>query len=816
MRRRLITNFTYLGMILIFLIATGRMEAQDKRQVDKAAIYHDGWIDLNKNGRMDPYENPDLDIEKRIDDLLQRMTLEEKTCQMATLYGFGRVLTDELPTPEWRQRIWKDGIANIDEHLNGLDRPRCRTEYSWPPSRHARALNQVQKFFIEETRLGIPVDFTNEGIRGVCQEGATSFPAQIGVASTWDVELVSEIAHITGEEARALGYTNIYSPILDLARDPRWGRVVETYGEDPYLVSRLGVAQVKGLQAEGVVSTPKHYAIYSIPKGGRDGLARTDPAVAPREMETMFLMPFRAAFTEGGALGVMSSYNDYDGIPITASKYFLTKKLRQEWGFKGYVVSDSRAVDFIYSKHHVAASYKEAVRQAVEAGLNVRTNFTFPDTFIVPLRELIREGKISMKTINSRVRDVLRVKFWLGLFDHPYVEFPERADEIVASDEHQKVALKAARESIVLLKNENKLLPLSKEIHSILVTGPNAAATDYAISRYGPQKVKVISILEGIKQKLGAKVKVKYAMGCELVDENWPESEILPNPLTEEEKASIQEAQELARSVDVAVVVVGGSGRTVGESLSRTSLNLPGHQLELVKAIYETGTPTVVVLINGRPLTINWINKYIPAIIEAWFPGSWSGKAVADVLFGDYNPGGKLPITFPKTVGQIPLNFPYKPGSQAGTSRYAGKGARVQGVLYPFGYGLSYTQFEYSNLEIDPKKQGPAGNIHISVTIKNIGTRPGDEVVQLYINDKVSSVTTYVKELRGFQRVRLQPGESKKVNFKLTPDDLKILNRSMEWVVEPGVFEVMVGSSSEDIRLRDNFEIVDKRSGDKK
>ncbi|NOZ63253.1 MAG: beta-glucosidase [Calditrichaeota bacterium] len=770
-------------------------------------IYHDGWIDHNKNDKMDPYENPGLDIESRINDLLGRMTLEEKTCQMATLYGFCRVAKDELPTKQWLNEIWKDGIANIDEHLNGLDRKPCRTPYSFPYSMHTRALNEVQRFFIEKTRLGIPVDFTNEGIRGLCHEKATSFPAQIGVASSWDKELVNLIGHITGKEARALGYTNIYSPILDLARDPRWGRTVETYGENPYLASQLGKIQVAALQSEGVVSTPKHFAVYSIPKGGRDGAARTDPKAPWRDVETIYLAPFRAAIQDANALGVMSSYNDYNGIPITGSKFFLTQILRQRWGFKGYIVSDSDAVLYLFSKHHVAETYKEAVRQAVEAGLNVRTTFTPPDVFINPLRELVREGKISLKTIDSRVRNVLRVKFWLGLFDKPYLEDPKKTDEIVHCAEHVKVSLRAARESIVLLKNEKNLLPLSKNLKKILVVGPNAKATDELMSRYGPAKAKVISVFDGIKDKLGKKCELKYAQGCALIDKDWPESEILPTELNEEEKAKIASAAQLAAECDIAIVVLGETRLIVGESRSRTSLNLPGRQFDLVKAIHATGTPTVVVLLNGRPLTINWIDKNIPAIVEAWFPGEMTGKAVADVLFGDYNPGGKLPITFPRTIGQIPLNFPFKPGSQAGV-KDGHKTSRVTGVLYPFGHGLSYTQFEYSNLKIEPQKQRPAGEIRVCLEIKNAGEREGTEVVQLYIRDEVSSVTTFVKALRGFERIHLQPGKKKKVEFVLKPEDLQLLDRDYKWVVEPGTFRVMIGASSEDIRLSGEFEIV--------
>jgi beta-glucosidase len=789
----------YLLAVLIFLVAVFSFAQNDKKLENSQSIYNKGWIDFNKNGIMDPYEDPKLEIDKRVEDLLSKMNLEEKTCQMATLYGYGRVLKDELPTEKWFDKIWKDGIANIDEHLNGLNRKETQTQYSWPPSKHAMAINEVQRFFIEKTRLGIPVDFTNEGIRGVCHQGGTLFPATIGIGSTWDINLISKIGTITGKEARILGYTNIYSPILDLARDPRWGRVVECYGEDPYLVSRLGVEQVKALQKEGVVSTPKHFAVYSVPKGGRDGEARTDPHVTLREVEMIYLVPFKAAFMEGKALGTMSSYNDYDGIPITGSKEFLIEKLRNQWGFRGYVVSDSKAVEYIYTKHHVAADPKEAVHQSVEAGLNVRTEFTPPDDFILPLRELVKEGKVSIQTINERVSDVLRVKFLLKLFDQPYVENPELADKIVASEEHQQVALETSRKSIVLLKNTNNTLPLSKNIKSILVTGPNANAKESSLSRYGPSKVDVISVLEGIKSKLSSDVVIKYTKGCELFDSNWPESEIIPILPNESEKAEIDKAKELAKTVDVAIVVLGDDERIVGESKSRTSLDLPGFQLDLVRAIYETGTPTIVVLINGRPLTINWIDKYIPAIIEAWFPGKWGGTAIAEVLFGDYNPGGKLPVTFPKSVGQLPLDFPYKPASDLGDN------TGIKGVLYPFGHGLSFTKFNYSNLKVNPTDQVADGNIAISFDLENVGRLLGDEVVQLYINDETSSVTTYVKNLRGFERITLIPGEIKSINFILKPEDLCLLNRDMKEVVEPGRFKVMIGSSSEDIRLEGNF-----------
>lgn len=367
-------------------------------------IYHDGWIDHNKDGRMDPYENSKLPVDRRIDDLLKRMTVEEKTMQLVTLYGFNNVLKDPVPAPSWKSSPWKDGIANIDEQCNGVRDP--SDAYARPPSRHAEVINAIQRWFVEETRLGVPVDFTDEGIRGLCHWGATSFPNQVGLASAWDRALVGEVGHITGREARALGYTNVYSPILDLARDPRWGRVVETYGEDPYLASALGVEQVKGLQAERVVSTPKHFAVYSIPKGGRDGSVRTDPQASLREVEVTLLATFRAAFMKGGALGTMASYNDYNGIPIIADPDFLMRRLRGEYGFKGYVVSDSGAVEMLDNKHFISPDRKHSAAMVINAGLNVRTDFTDPMQYVQPLRDAIKDGLVSIQTIDSRVRDV--------------------------------------------------------------------------------------------------------------------------------------------------------------------------------------------------------------------------------------------------------------------------------------------------------------------------------------------------------------------------------------------------------------------------
>lgn len=762
-------------------------------------IYHKGWIDFNKNGKMDLYENPKAPLEERVQDLLSQMTLEEKSCQMATLYGSGRVLKDALPQDNWKTEVWKDGIGNINEEHNGLGT--FKSEYSFPYTKHVDAKHAIQRWFVEETRLGIPVDFTNEGIRGLCHDRATYFPAQCGQGATWNKELIARIGEVEAKEAVALGYTNIYSPILDIAQDPRWGRCVETYGEDPYLVGELGKQMITSLQKHNLVATPKHFAVYSIPVGGRDGKTRTDPHVAPREMRTLYIEPFRMAFQEAGALGVMSSYNDYDGEPITGSYHFLTEILRQEWGFKGYVVSDSEAVEFISSKHKVANTYEDGIAQAVNAGLNIRTHFTPPADFILPLRKAVADGKISQETLDKRVAEILRVKFWLGLFDNPYRGNGKQAEQIVHSKEHQAVSLEAARQSLVLLKNEMNLLPLSKSLRSIAVIGPNADERTQLICRYGPANAPIKTVYQGIKERL-PHTEVIYKKGCDIIDPHFPESEVLDFPKTTEEARLMEEAIHAAKQAEVVVMVLGGNELTVREDRSRTSLNLPGRQEELLKAVCATGKPVVLVLLDGRASSINYAAAHVPAILHAWFPGEFCGQAVAEALFGDYNPGGRLAVTFPKSVGQIPFAFPFKPGSDESSS------TSVYGVLYPFGHGLSYTTFSYGDLKISPLRQGVQGDINISCKIKNTGKIKGDEVVQLYLRDEVSSVTTYTKVLRGFERISLEAGEEQMVHFRLRPQDLGLWDKNMNFRVEPGKFKVMIGSSSTDIRLHGRFEIA--------
>lgn len=786
--------------------------ASGKPVITRKNIYHDGWIDLNKNGKKDVYEDPTQPVEKRVDDLISQMTVDEKTAQMATLYGYKRVLKDYLPTVNWKHEHWKDGVGNIDEELTGFfyynktNLP--GVAYLWPASKHAWALNEIQRFFIEDTRLGVPAEFTDEGIRGVEHYKATDFPTQLGLGQTWDRKLIRQVGEITGQEGHALGYDNVYAPIMDVLRDPRWGRCEESYGESPFLVSELGIQMVEGIQSQHVVSTMKHFCIYSDNKGAREGYSRVDPQCGPREAENIHLWPYERVIRAANPLGVMASYNDYDGVPIEGSAYYLTDILRERMGFKGYVVSDSDAVAYLSGKHHTAANYKEAVRQAVMAGLDIRTTFNPPDRFTTPLRELVREGAIPMSVLNSRVCDILRVKMWEGLFDAPYRPL-KPADEIVLNPKHVAVALQAARESLVLLKNQNQLLPLdAAKIHKIAVVGPNADDRNYAQAHYGPLFAPVTTVRDALEKKFG-KTNVLYAQGCDFMDERWPDTEIMWQPPTVDEQARIDKAVALAKQADLTIVVVGDTPRgnpsirgTSGENCSRTGIELTGRQDDLIRDIAATGKPFVVVNISGRPTALNWANKLCPAILQAFFPGMEGGTAIVEAIFGDYNPGGKLTCTFPKTVGQLQLNFPAKPAANTES-----KGVSVTGLLWPFGYGLSYTKFSYKNLRISPEQQTADGNIKVSFDVTNTGNREGDEIPQMYLHELVTDVTTYEQNLRGFERIHLKPGETKTVTFTIEPDFLAIWNLEMKRVVEPGKFRVQIGASSQDIRLTGQFAI---------
>ncbi len=794
-------SFLYKNFLFGLVLFSVSLNAQTKK------IYHKNWIDFNKNGKKDVYEDQIQPVEKRIDDLVAQMTMEEKTMQLVTLYGYGRVAKDELPTDAWKNELWKDGLANIDEASNGVSK---KAKYTFPYSKHVWALNKIQTFFIEETRLGIPVEFTNEGIRGLNHVKSTSFPAQIGMGSTWNPELLYKVGQVIGKEAYALGYNNIYSPVLDVARDQRWGRIVESFGEDPFLVSEYGVQISKGIQEQGVVNTLKHYAVYSAPKGGRDGYVRVDPHITWRDMHQMYLYPFKRAIQETNIMGIMSSYNDYDGEPITGSHYFLTELLRDTYGFKGYVVSDSEALAYLHYQHHVVDSYKQAVLKAITAGLNVRTTFNPPKKFIDPLRELVNEGAISTELLDKRVKEVLYVKFIEGLFDSPYRQ-EKIANQVVKTEAHKAVSLQASRESIILLKNNDNTLPLdASKLKNILVCGPTAKATRSSVSRYGALRTEVISGYQGIVNHLKDKAEVTFAEGIPIKDENWPDSEVFDVPLIDEENAMIADALTKAENTDAIILFVGEEKEMVGENLSRTSLDLPGHQRALLTALSKTGKPLIVVLINGHPLSVNYADRQADAILEGWFPGEYGGQAIAEIIFGDYNPGGHLPVTMLKTVGQIPFNFPAKPNSHAGQAKDGPNGtgkSRIVTELYPFGHGLSYTSFRYSSLKMDNKLTTTSGTLTVSFEVENTGDMAGDVVPQLYVNDETSSLTVYEWQLRGFKRVHLKPNEKKTIAYSIHPKDLELINLNKEFVVEKGVFNIAIGNSSVDFQLKETFRI---------
>lgn len=785
-----------LGSLCAMPMAAQKQWTTQKVFPPKKEIYKKGWIDFNKNGKKDVYEDPTQPVERRIDDLLSQMNMEEKSNQLATYYGYKKALKDSVPTAQWTQMILKDGIANVDEHLNGEVKELDKLAHS---------LAETQRFFVEYTRLGIPADFTNEGIRGLCAPGATSFPSQNGLGCTWDKELAYLQGKVEGTEARVMGYTNVYAPILDVTRDQRWGRWEGSIGEDPYLVARLGVAMSKGIQDQRVVSSPKHYVGYGDCKAARQWDARTDPHITPSEMYYIHEYPFRKVFAEAGALGVMCAYNDYDGVPMSGNYHYLTEVLRGEMGFKGYVVSDSYAIGRLAGVHKVAADLKESCLQALTAGLNVRTEFNAPDEYIGCIRALIREGRLPMKRVDEMVRDVLYVKFWLGLFDQPYTGSAKEVEQVVSSAEHMNIALRASRECLVLLKNHEGLLPLGSKFKRIAVVGPNASTKGYIPTHYGPRGYKgYASVLDGLKQvyRDNKDITVEYAKGIELVNKGWPENELIADTLTAKEEQSIAEAVELARRSDVVILALGDGTQTSGESRTRSSLDLPGHQEALLQAMVRTGKPVVLVLIWGRPASINFADKYCPAILAAGYPGAQGGLAIAEALKGDYNPGGKLNGTWPKTVGQLPMNVPAKPNANWEQMRY--HTVANKGLLYCFGHGLSYTTFQYADLKLDSVHTN-TGTVTATCTVTNTGKVAGDEVVQLYLNDVISSTTTYEKNLRGFERIHLEPGETKTVRFNIVPDDLILINARHERVVEPGEFKVMVGSSYNDIRLTDRF-----------
>lgn len=754
------------------------------------------------------YQNSNAPIQARVEDLLGRMTLEEKVAQLSGM-GPERLLDAKGNLMEAQaERLLKNGIGQITRIAGASGKD---------PEVAARASNQVQKFLLENTRLGIPAMLHEECLSGLMAKGGTTYPQSIGMASTFDPDLMEEITTEIRKQIRAVGGHLALSPVLDIARDYRWGRVEETFGEDPYLVAAMAVAYVKGLQGgdlrEGVIATLKHFLGHGFPEGG---LNHAPVNVSERELREMALFPYEAAIREGRAGSVMNAYHSIDGLPCGGSVEILTDLLRGELGFDGIVVSDYYSIGMLHREHRVAESLQMAGVIALEAGLDIELPET--ECYGERLVDAVQQGLISEATVDLAVRRHLRAKFEVGVFDHPFVDTTNTMS--VFETPHQRgLARLAACKSMVLLKNEGNLLPLPKSGKSLAIIGPSADSTrnvlgDYAYSAHvnSPEDaVPVVSVLEGIKAKVGPGVTIRYAEGCDIMSDN---------------RDGFAEAIKAAEESDYAIVVIGGKSGlsglvnaeegisevdftkqgTVtepdGESHDRTDLTLTGVQQELVEAIKATKTPTIVVLINGRPLAVEWIANEIPAIIEAWLPGSEAGNAVADVLFGDYNPGGKLPVSIPKSVGQLPVH--YNRTHMSTNRKYIFDDNKP---LYPFGFGLSYTTFAYENLSVSPREVGGAGQIEVTFTLTNTGPFAGDEVVQLYISDLYASLARPVKELKGFKRVHLQPGETKRVTFKLSTDQLAFYDRNLNLAVEPGEFQIMVGGSSEDIRLTDTIEV---------
>jgi beta-glucosidase len=740
------------------------------------------------------YKNPRLPVERRVADLLGRMTLEEKVAQLVCLWAARPQVGAQTDfstdrgdfSPEKARLVMKDGMGQIARQRERKD-----------PREAARFANALQKWLVENTRLGIPAIFHDEILHGLMAPKGTSFPTPIALASSWDADLVTRVFTAAALETRARGSHFVLGPNLDLAREPRWGRTEETYGEDPYLVSRMGVAVIKAIQGPGpgvdgehVIATAKHFAAHGQPEGGTN-IAPSN--YSERVLREYFLPSFEAAVKEAHVMSVMASYNEIDGVPSHANRWLLGKLLRQEWGFDGLVASDYYGIPQLEQLHHVAADKTEAARLALEAGVDAE--LPDPDCYQT-LLQLVREGKVPEAAVDKAVARNLRAKFLLGLFENPYVD-PERAERVTDSAAHRALAAEAARRSITLLKNEGNLLPLDRRaLKSIAVIGPNAERAHLG-GYTDPTPARGVGVLEGVRKKVGAGVKVNYAEGCKITKEggDWWADASHPSDPAEDERL-IAQAVEAARASDVALVVVGGNEDTNKEAWAdnhlgdRDSLDLVGRQDDLVRAVLATGKPTVVMLINSGPLSVTYVAEHAPAVLEGFYLGEETGTGVADVLFGDYNPSGKLPVSFPRTVGQLPIYYNHKPTARRGYL-YTSKEP-----LFPFGYGLSYTTFEYSNLKVAPAQIGPGGEAQVSVTVTNTGRRAGEEVVQLYLRDVVSSVTRPVKELKDFARVSLAPGESKTVTFRLTPDKLAFYNLNMERAVEPGWFDIMVGTSS--------------------
>jgi len=746
------------------------------------------------------YKNASAPIADRVDDLLKRMTLEEKVAQLEVIWqNKDKIFDKNLQfDPAKMASEYPNGIGGVARPSDAHGPISPRVEPGRDIAATIKLVNAMQRWSIEHTRLGIPILFHEEGLHGYAAEDATSFPVPIALASSWDTDLVRQVNTVTAREIRARGVTQALTPVVDIARDPRWGRIEETFGEDPYLVGEMGVAAIQGLQGPGrariltpghVFATLKHFTGHGQAESGEN----VGPApISRRELRENFFPPFEEAIRRTGVEAVMPSYNEIDGVPSTANKWLLTQVLRGEWGFQGAITSDYSAVDQLMSLHHVAGSLEQAAREALDAGVDM----DLPDGLsYATLVKQVREGKVSEAEIDNAVRHVLDMKFRAGLFEHPYADVAA-AQAITNNAEAQQIALKAAEESAVLLKNDGTL-PL-KAVGTIAVIGPDAAKAH--LGGYYGEPPHTVSLLDGIKAKVGGKAKVVYAEGVEITrnDDWWHDQVELADPAKNEQR--IQQAVAVAKTADTIVLNFGGNEETSREGWApnhlgdRASLKLLGQQQQLFDALKALGKPMVVVLTNGRPLAVNRVAAESNALIESWYLGEATGTAMANILFGDFNPGGKLPVTFPKSVGQLPMFYNYKP------SAHRGYLFGDNGPLFPFGYGLSYSTFTMSAPRLSAAAIGTGGSVDVSVDVTNTSARAGAAVVELYIHDKVSSVTQPVKELKGFRRVELAPGEHKTVTMTLTPRSLSLWNIDMKRVVEPGEFDVMTGPSSDDLQ----------------
>jgi beta-glucosidase len=749
------------------------------------------------------YRDRTRSIDERVNDLLARMTLEEKVAQML---GIWQQKATALVDDGGRFDAAKAQARFADGHgLGQVGRP-SDAGSGRTARQQAELTNDIQRFFVERSRLGIPVIFHEECLHGQAAPEGTSFPQPIGLAATFDPDLVERLYTMTAAEARARGTHQALTPVVDVAREPRWGRVEETFGEDPYLVGRMGVAAVRGFQGDAtftdkthLIATMKHFAAHGQPESG----INCAPAnVSMRVLREVFLPPFKQAIQEGGALSVMPSYNEVDGVPSHGNRWLIQDVLRKEWGFRGFTVSDYFAIRELSERpelygHHLARDRKEAAALAALAGVDIE----LPDPDCYPfLVELVREGTLDESLIDERVKPMLRAKFQLGLFDDPYVD-PDAAEKIVRDPSHRELALEAARKTITLLKNDAGLLPLdAARIRSIAVIGPNADRE--MLGGYSGRPLHESTVLEGIRARVPAGVEVLYHEGCRItIGGSWAQDEVVPSD-PEEDRRMIKEAVKVAARADVIVLAIGDNEQTSREAWmlnhlgDRTSLDLVGRQDELVDAVAATGKPIVALLFSGRPASIRNLAEKAGAILELWYLGQESGRAIADVVFGDVTPGGKLPITIPRSVGHVPAYYNHKPSAR--------RGYLFDSVapLFPFGFGLSYTTFQISNVRVEKSQIEPTESTRLLAEVTNRGKRDGDEVVQLYIRDVVSSATRPVKELKGFRRVSLKPGERATVTFDIKPDHLAMWDIDMQYRVEPGEFRLMVGNSSRDEDLQ--------------